>query len=303
MDNTYVMQFRTESEQFVAQTQAYVETMQLYGKPILIPCTTGAQTVYLHEPGEDVLPTVFEIHGGCFSQGTAANDDAMRQALSARTGFRVIGLGYRKSTSAPFPAALEDIFEQICYFVERAEEYHIDVSKLAVWGHSAGGNLACQAAWMGAQSGKYAMQLLMLDYPYLDVCLDGALRSDKLSGLTAAQLDAMRQVYAPQTNRSSRWVSPAFATDSELRQLPPVSMVLCGHDPLAAEDAAFLSRLVQTGGCITAQKFERMEHGFLELWYFREWYLKDTQISAQMEQDAQRALEFQARAALQFMRT
>lgn len=302
MDKAYVTRFREESERFVAETEAYVKTMSMRGKRLYVSCTSGLQTVYLHEMSETVLPTVFEIHGGCFSQGTSANDDAMRQELCEHTGFRVIGLGYRKSTNAPFPSALEDVFDQICYFVEHAEEYHIDVTRMAVWGHSAGGNLACQAAWMGRLSGKYAMQLLMLDYPYLDVCLDGTLRSAESCGLTTAQLDAMREVYAPNVNRSSCWVSPAFASDSELKELPPVSMVLCGHDPLAAEDATFLNRLLQLGGCVTAQKFEQMEHGFLELWYFREWYLKDAAICAQMEQDARRALEFQARAAMQFLK-
>lgn len=295
-------EFRQESEHFLAQTEAYVSTMRTYGQQVLIPCKSGQQAAYYHRGSALNAPTVFEIHGGCFSQGTAANDDEMRQAFCAYTGFHVIGLGYRKSTHSSFPAALEDIYDEINYFVNHAAQYGIDTSKLAVWGHSAGGNLAFQAVWMGQKSKKYGINLLMLDYPYLDLYTEGNKRSQTSDGLTAERLDAMRNVYAPNIDRKLFWISPIFASDEILAALPPVSMTLCGYDPLQKEGVDMLKRLLYNGVPVTAKLYTGMEHGFVELWYFREWYMKNTHISKQMEESAQDALEFQALSALRYLK-
>lgn len=301
MNNEYIEKFSASSKQFVKDTEAFVAGMALKGKRITVSCRSGDRDVYFYQGHGACQATIFEIHGGCFSQGTAANDDRMRARMCAATGYNVIGLGYRKSPDYPYPCAVEDLFDQICYFVDHAEKYGVDVNRLGVWGHSAGGNLSCVMAWLGPQEKRFCFQVLLLDYPYVDTYTWGAEKSQETEGLTADELDAMNQIYAPRELRKEKWLSPVLASDEDIALLPPTACVICGKDPLAVEDTLLVNRLLDAGVPVTAKKYLNMEHGFVELWFFREWYLKGTTPPAEMEAAAEDALAFLVEAAKQYL--
>lgn len=302
MNMEYVEKFSLSSKEFVKETEAFVATLTPLGQKITVPCRSGDREAYFYRGQVGCQPAIFEIHGGCFSQGTAGNDDRMRHRMCAATGYHVIGLGYRKSPDHPYPCAVEDLFDQICYFVDHAVEYGIDVNRLGVWGHSAGGNLSCVMAWLGPQENRFRFRALLLDYPYVDTYTWGAEKSQELEGLTADELDAMNYIYAPRELRKEKWLSPVLACDEDIAQLPPTACVICGKDPLAIEDTLLVNRLLNVGVPVLAKKYPNMEHGFVELWFFREWYLKDTTPPMQMEADAEDALAFLANAAVLYLK-
>lgn len=63
----------------------------------------------------------------------------------ARRGYVVASIEYRRSNSAPFPAALEDVKKAVRYLRAHAEEFGIDKNRVAIGGESAGGYLAAMA--------------------------------------------------------------------------------------------------------------------------------------------------------------
>jgi len=302
MNLEYVEKFSLASKEFVKETEAFVATLTPLGQKITVPCRSGDREAYFYQGKAGCQPAIFEIHGGCFSQGTAGNDDRMRHRMCTATGYHVIGLGYRKSPDHPYPCAVEDLFDQICYFVDHAAEYGINVNRLGVWGHSAGGNLSCVMAWLGPQEKRFRFQVLLLDYPYVDTYTWGAEKSQEIEGLTADELDAMNYIYAPRELRKEKWLSPVLASNEDIALLPPTACVICGKDPLAVEDTLLINRLLNAGVPVTAKKYLNMEHGFVELWFFREWYLKGTTPSVEMEAAAEDALAFLVDAAKQYLR-
>jgi acetyl esterase len=197
----------------------------------------------------------------------------MRTRMQVATGFNVIGLDYRKSPEHPYPCGLEDLFDALCYFVQHAQEYRIDVNRMATWGHSAGGNLACVLAMLGEQTGNYRLRAMLLDYPYLDAWKPGIEKTTSRTGLTAEVLDAMNEIYAPLEIRKDAHVSPLYASDAQISALPPTALVICGVDPLNAEAEEMASRMIRLGVPVMVRKFMRASHGFLEHWFFKEYYL------------------------------
>jgi len=96
-------------------------------------------------------PLVIYIHGGGWMGGTSrnaaayANFPAVMADLAAR-GYVVASLNYRLGGEAKFPAATEDVDAAIRWLRAHAADYGIDKARVAIWGASAGGQLAALAA-------------------------------------------------------------------------------------------------------------------------------------------------------------
>ena len=92
---------------------------------------------------------VVAIHGGGFLSGDKA-DVLIAPVLEAlRRGYAVVGVNYRLSEEATFPAAIIDVKAAIRWLRAHAGEYQLDPARFAAWGHSAGGTLAALAGTSG----------------------------------------------------------------------------------------------------------------------------------------------------------
>ena len=93
-------------------------------------------------------PAVIWLHGGGWLAGeplagTAITGERDRLlARMARHGYVMVGLTYRLSGEARFPAAVEDVKAAVRWLRANAADYHIDPRRIALWGASAGGYLA-----------------------------------------------------------------------------------------------------------------------------------------------------------------
>ncbi len=75
------------------------------------------------------LPVVLYVHGGGFR--ILSKDTHWVMGLSfARRGYLVFNINYRLAPAAPFPAAIEDACEALCWVVANAERYGGDPSQL-----------------------------------------------------------------------------------------------------------------------------------------------------------------------------
>ncbi|MGL6075589.1 MAG: alpha/beta hydrolase fold domain-containing protein [Fimbriiglobus sp.] len=88
---------------------------------------------------ETPLPVVIWIHGG----GWEAGDKSGNPAIALLTqGYAVVGINYRLSQHAVFPAQIEDCKAAIRYLRDNAKKHNLDPDHFAVWGASAGGHLS-----------------------------------------------------------------------------------------------------------------------------------------------------------------
>ncbi|WP_224998999.1 alpha/beta hydrolase [Cesiribacter sp. SM1] len=87
------------------------------------------------------LPAVLMVHGGGWRTGDKSLVKPMAQQLAA-AGYVTAAVEYRLSLEAPYPAAVHDLKAAIRWLRANAAEYGIDTSRIAVYGTSAGGQLA-----------------------------------------------------------------------------------------------------------------------------------------------------------------
>jgi pectinesterase len=87
------------------------------------------------------LPAVLMIFGGGWRSGNRSMHIPMAKAIAAN-GYVVVTADYRLSTDALYPAAVNDLKTALKWMHANNEDYGINHNKIAVWGFSAGGQLA-----------------------------------------------------------------------------------------------------------------------------------------------------------------
>ena len=111
-----------------------------------------AQKLDLHLPAADgaLRPVVLYIHGGGFHVGDKAGGHfAPIRDAALRRGYAIASANYRLTQEATFPAQINDVKAAIRWLRARASRYDLDPTRVAVWGASAGGNLAALAGTSG----------------------------------------------------------------------------------------------------------------------------------------------------------
>ncbi|WP_369386962.1 alpha/beta hydrolase fold domain-containing protein [Streptomyces sp. CG1] len=108
-------------------------------------------------PGDGPVPAVVWIHGGGWLEGdrrypppTVPVELLHGAVLGA--GLALVGVDYRHSLEAPFPAQLHDVKAAIRYVRHHAADLGIDPERIGAWGESAGGHLAALAGLVRADT-------------------------------------------------------------------------------------------------------------------------------------------------------
>ena len=110
------------------------DTLQRHLLDIYLPAGAGANT-----------PLVVWIHGGAWMLNTKYSDmsymkNTIREIIG--NGYALASIDYRYSTSAVFPAQIQDCNRALQFLYDHAAQYKIDRSRIALIGFSAGGHLA-----------------------------------------------------------------------------------------------------------------------------------------------------------------
>lgn len=93
-----------------------------------------------HPDTSKVLPVVFWVHGGAWVEGDKLSASYPASAL-ARKNIACVGVQYRLSGTAKWPAQINDCKGAIRFIKANSEKYHIDTTRIGAWGSSAGGHL------------------------------------------------------------------------------------------------------------------------------------------------------------------
>lgn len=101
--------------------------------------------IYWPADGNGPFPVVISIHGGAFMGGDKRDVQLTPMFEVLKHGYALVGVNYRMSAEAKFPALIHDIKAAIRWVRANAEQYLFDPSKIATWGGSAGGYLSLMA--------------------------------------------------------------------------------------------------------------------------------------------------------------
>ncbi|MEP6751005.1 MAG: alpha/beta hydrolase, partial [Bacteroidota bacterium] len=91
------------------------------------------------------LPLVVWIHGGAWMLNDKYSDMGyMKNTVKSflDSGYALASIDYRYSTTAPFPAQIQDCNQAVQFLYDHAGKYRLDKNKFALIGFSAGGHLA-----------------------------------------------------------------------------------------------------------------------------------------------------------------
>jgi acetyl esterase/lipase len=110
--------------------------------------------LFLPDQGDGPFPVLVQIHGGAFEIGDKRDEHLLPFLEGITHGFAVATLNYRMSGEAKFPAAVEDVKAAIRWLRANQGKYHLDGSRIAACGGSAGANLAAMLGTTG-QPGEF----------------------------------------------------------------------------------------------------------------------------------------------------
>jgi acetyl esterase/lipase len=88
------------------------------------------------------MPVMVYIHGGGWNHGTRRDSLSAICDYVTKRGYIGVTLDYRLTPEASFPAQIHDVKLAIRYLRAHVDTYHLDPSRIGVWGSSAGGHLA-----------------------------------------------------------------------------------------------------------------------------------------------------------------
>ncbi|CAN5462865.1 alpha/beta hydrolase [soil metagenome] len=208
---------------------------------------------------------IYDIHGGGFTVGTAAMNDAANTAMARELGAVVVSVDYRLAPENPFPAPLDDCYTGLVWVAENAQRLGIDADAIAIHGISAGGGLCAALALLARDRGGPAITFQYLGVPELD---------DRLTTTSMRSFTDTPLWNLPSAERSwdaylgagvrggagvSPYAAPARATD--LAGLPPAYISAMHFDPLRDEDIAYAQALLAAGVTVELHLFPGTFHG------------------------------------------
>lgn len=115
--------------------------------------------IYLPKEGTGPFPVIIVIHGGGFFEGSKNGIGVGPMLQGVSRGYAVVTVDYRLSSEATFPAAINDVKAAIRFIKVNSAQYNLNPNKIALWGDSAGGNLASLAGTTGGTNSCYDISL------------------------------------------------------------------------------------------------------------------------------------------------
>ncbi|WP_095649557.1 alpha/beta hydrolase [Pseudomonas indica] len=218
--------------------------------------------------GDAPLPVYLNLHGGGFLAGVPEHDDSYCQRLAHNLGCLVVNLDYVLAPEHPFPAGLHQCFAVLEWLAEQAPELGIDPWRMAVGGHSAGGNLATGVAALARGHRRLRLVHQVIDYAALDLAAPAESKTSALAKplLRPGLMNFFMSCYfRDPAQAQDPLASPALAEIEQLRGLPPATLITAEYDVLRAEGQVYAAKLRQAGVVVAERTFAGCDHMFTHL--------------------------------------
>ncbi|MGD0784475.1 MAG: alpha/beta hydrolase [Sedimentisphaerales bacterium] len=150
--------------------------------------------------GNGPFPIAIIVHGGGWTRGDKQGDEGEKVLFAplVDANFVVVSINYRLAPKNKWPACYDDVKTAIRWVKSNAAKYKGDPNRIALFGYSAGGQLACLAAVTADK--ETAVQALVGLAPPTDLVFDSLRRGNvstylrDLFGLQGADVNTPQTV-------------------------------------------------------------------------------------------------------------
>ena len=214
---------------------------------------------------------ILHIHGGGFISMTSRSHQNYTRRWAVDVGCPVVSVDYRLAPDAPYPAALDDVWQTYMWLRENAEkELGLGTKKIVIAGDSAGGNLAIGCVVKALMEGVQPPDGLFLAYPALSLSITRFTPSflyaldDLILHHTFLKLCLKSYVADPSLRPDiDPFLSPIVLSPGLLSKFPPVRIIVGSKDPLHDDCWRLTESLQQAGANVKLVVFEGFTHGAL----------------------------------------
>lgn len=220
------------------------------------------------EPLEKHCPMIINYHGGGFIKGRSDRDKRYCCFLAEQLHCLVWDVDYCLAPEEPFPAAVEEAFSIAAYVFEHAKQLDVDPDRIALAGHSAGGNLVAAALIKAGESRAFRPCAALIEYfpanqsvPATEK-LTSELKNDPFWISRAQTETEYSRFYCRPREAMNPLCSPLLASVQALTAFPDSLIISAGKDTLMAETEQFAQRLIEAGVTVTQHRYSQSLHGF-----------------------------------------
>jgi acetyl esterase len=173
------------------------------------------------------------------------------------------------SPEARYPVQIEQCYAAAQWITERGAGGGFDITRIAVAGDSAGGNMSAVLALMAKQRGGVEFVHQSLYYPMTDALAEDSESLRRFKDGPYGSADGLAWFWnsylTAEESRSDILVSPLQATLADLEGLPPALVIVDENDVLRDQGEAYADKLRDAGVPTTSVRFNGTIHDFMRL--------------------------------------
>lgn len=208
------------------------------------------------------LPVVVYFRGGGWVIADLNTYDATPSALARKANAIVVSVDYPMAPEHKFPAAHDEAIEAYKYIVKHAKRWGGNADRIGLVGESAGGNLALATAIAARDQAITVPVAIVSIYPVATTSMD---TPSKKEDAAAKPLNApmMAWFFDKLLNSDSDKQDPRLnLVAADLKNLPPVTIISAGIDPLRSDGDMIAYKLKAAGNNVTHQVYPGVTHEF-----------------------------------------
>ncbi|WP_435158155.1 alpha/beta hydrolase [Haladaptatus sp. DFWS20] len=227
--------------------------------------------IYTPLSGEAPYRILVYLHGGGWVRGSVDAYDPMLRQLANESESVLVAIDYRRAPEHPFPVPFEDCYHATAWVAEHAETLQGNGDSVAIGGDSAGGNLSAAVALAARDRGGPDLAHQLLIYPAVNPpnirWFDSYDENGSGYFLEFESVEwYLDQYLSKEADRANIYAFPLRANDHA--NLPTVTVLTAGFDPLRDEGFAYADRLENAGISVNHLHYEQQIHGFVNLGHY-----------------------------------
>jgi epsilon-lactone hydrolase len=218
----------------------------------------GVPVIYVDIPGTTTDGVILYFHGGFFAIGSAAASVGLASDLARTARMQVVTVDYQLAPEHPYPAAPDDAMTAYQGLLDSGQ----DVTRVALFGESAGANLAVVTLAAIARAGLPQPTSAVLMSPWADLAGTGDSLKTKAEVdpvITAAAVHVRARDYLGGADACDPAVSPVYGS---LAGLPPLLIQAGSHEVLLDDAIRLAARAAHDDVAVTLDVVPGVPHVF-----------------------------------------